>query len=330
MKNRILYFLKEERGTYVSGEEISNRLGISRAGVWKHINSLREEGYEIDSKSRLGYMLIGEPDLLLPSQVSYGLSTEVIGKVIHHSMEMVSTNREARALADEGKPEGTVVVTERQTDGKGRLGRTWLSPPGGIWLSVILRPGFQPLHAPKLTLVAAVAVAKTLREEAHLDTKIKWPNDVYIGSRKICGILTEMSAELDRINYVVLGIGVNANVDVAPFPPEIRDRATSIMMELGKPISRVALLRALLTQFERTYFLFLREGFEPIRQEIKADSYTLGRWVKVRHGKKDIEGEAVDIDKDGALLVRTIEGRMVTIVSGDVGEEQKTSTIYNA
>lgn len=321
MKDCILRLLKEEKGRYVSGEEISGRLGISRTAVWKYINALKEEGYEIESRSRAGYMLLGAPDLLLPFEVKEGLGTRFLGKEVHHFSEVRSTNDEAKSLAGKGAGEGTVVVAERQIGGKGRLGRSWASPAGGIWVSIILRPAFQPLEAPKLTLATALAVTRVLREETHLDARIKWPNDVFINSKKVCGILTEMNAELDRIHYVILGIGLNVNIDIMDFPEEVRGTATSLMEELGKPISRLQLLRSILREEEKVYDLFLKDGFAPIREEVRNLSYTLGKWVTVNYGKGMVSGKALDISESGALLLRTDKGRMITVTSGDVGEE---------
>mgnify|MGYP000986537667 CR=1 FL=1 len=323
MRKYILNVLKNEKGRYVSGEEISKELGISRTAVWKHINSLKEEGYEIDSRSRAGYMLLNVPDLLLPFEISEGLETKTIGREIYHLYETNSTNDEAKSLAANGGIEGTLVVAERQVKGKGRLGRLWISPQGGIWISIILRPEFQPFEAPKLTLAAALAVTRVLRDKTNLEAQIKWPNDIFINSKKVCGILTEMNAELDRIQYVVLGIGLNVNIDLKKFSEEIGESATSLIKELGRPVDRVKLLKSILTEIEEVYYFFLKKGFPPLCQEVKDLSYTLGRWVHLRQGDKVISGEAIDINEDGALILRTKERQVITVVSGDVGEGRR-------
>lgn len=319
MRDTILQLMSQRQGEYISGEELSRRLGVSRTAVWKHIQALREEGYVIDSQPRSGYRLLERPDLLLPGEVQAGLQTHVFGRQFHHYAEVGSTNDVARELANEGAPEGTVVVAEKQTRGRGRLGRNWFSPSGqGIWFSVILRPPLAPSEVTKITLVAAVAVARALRGLTGLDVRIKWPNDLLVGGKKLVGILTQLNAEVEKINYVVIGIGVNANVDMTTFPPEVRTIATSIRVELGQPFSRVKILQRILEELETAYQSFIHGGFPSLLQEWKQLSYTLGRWVKVTQPTEEVEGLATDVDEDGCLVLRLADGSCRRVIAGDV------------
>ncbi len=337
MRGKILNFLYQRKGGYVSGEELSKELGISRTAIWKHIKVLKEEGYKINSQKRLGYSLVSTPDLLLPYEIKRNLKTKILGKKIYHFREIDSTNDFAIELARKGIEEGTVVVAEIQTKGKGRLGREWSSPFGGLWISIILRPKILPTQAPRMTVIAALGVAKTIKELYSLDAFIKWPNDVLIWSRpetirangrirkkesrvfkKVCGILTEMGAEQDTVNYVVIGIGANLNIDIRKFPIEFRKDATSIEKELGRKIDRVEFTRRMLEEIENFYLLFKKRGFAPILREWKKISATLGRRVKAVSGRRIIEGKAIDIDSDGALIIRTEEGKKERILAGDV------------
>jgi BirA family biotin operon repressor/biotin-[acetyl-CoA-carboxylase] ligase len=318
MRGEILRALRERRGSYVSGTELAGRLGTSKVAIWKHIRALRKEGYDIDSKPKIGYRLVAPPDLLLPYEVEDGLRTDFIGKEIHHYGEVSSTQEEARRLAAEGAKEGTVVIAEVQTRGKGRRGREWHSPVGGVYMSVILRPQISPARAPLLTLLAGVAVAKALRRLYGLKAELKWPNDVMVGDRKICGILTEMAAETEAIDYCIVGIGINANVELAHFPQEFRASTTSLKEELGARISRAELVRDLLGEMERLYIVFKERGPAPILEEWKTLTNTLGAWVQVIGQREVVEGRAVDVDQDGALIIRLADGSSKRIIAGDL------------
>ncbi len=226
MREKILNILRDRKEGYISGEELSKKLGISRTAIWKHIQALKREGYKINSQKRSGYSLISVPDLLLRYEIEKGLKTKILGKKIYHFKEIGSTNDFATELARKGIGEGAIVIAETQTKGKGRLGREWSSPFGGLWLSIILKPKILPTQAPRMTVIAALGAAKTIKKLYSLDAFIKWPNDVLIRSqisdiryqmKKVCGILTEMGAEQDTVNYVVIGIGANLNVDIKKF-----------------------------------------------------------------------------------------------------------------
>lgn len=319
MRSEILEILRQAGDTYISGEEIASRLGVSRTAVWKHIRELREAGYEIVSQSRSGYSLREAPDRLLPSEIRHGLGTRRIGCEIQAFDVVDSTNNEARRLAMAGAAEGTVVVAEQQNGGKGRLDRQFFSPSGkGIWFSVILRPPFLPQEAPKCTLMAAVAVARAMQEFG-LRAGIKWPNDILYENKKLVGILTEMSAEMEGINYIIIGIGVNVNILPEDFPEDIRKSATSLAIMKGDTLPRVKFFQALLQAMDDLYDEVLAGGFGPVMQEWREYSITLGQDVRVI-GVRDGEvfnGRAVDIDPEGALLVDTAQGQR-RVLAGDV------------
>lgn len=267
------------------------------------------------SSTKEGYTLVGSPDVLAPAEIKAGLKTSIMGKNIHYFKETESTNILARDMAG-SVDEGTVVIAESQTGGRGRMGRKWISPEGGIWLSVVLKPRMQPLHAPRITLLAGVAVAKTIRNIG-LPAKIKWPNDVLINGKKVCGILTEIGAEMDSIQYVVVGVGIDANVDTETFPEEFRDSSTSLKNELGFDINRVEFVQKLLIELEALYLKFQKEGFTSIIEEWRMMSVTIGQWVKITTQSRIIYGEAVGVDSDGALILETGEGRLEKIVAGN-------------
>lgn len=315
IKDKILEKLIASRGEPVSGERLASELSVSRSAIWKHIKALKEEGYAIESSTNLGYSLISTPDLLTPGEIKAGLKTSVIGKDIHYFKETESTNTIAREIANT-VGEGVVVIAESQTQGRGRLGRKWISPEGGIWLSIILKPRIQPLYAPRITLLAGVAVAKTIRSIG-LQARIKWPNDVLINEKKVCGILTEIEAEIDLIDHCVVGIGIDANVDTESFPEDVRESSTSLKKELGHEINRVEFVQRLLEEFEALYLKFQNEGFPSILEEWRNMSATIGEWVKITTQTKTIYGEAIGVDNEGALILETGEGQLEKIVAGN-------------
>ncbi|MDR3560010.1 MAG: biotin--[acetyl-CoA-carboxylase] ligase [Negativicutes bacterium] len=318
MRVRILQILRENAGDYISGEEVSRRLAVSRTAIWKHIQALKQDGYDIEAHSRSGYRLCGTPDLLLPEEICLRLDTEVFGRQIHYLSAVTSTNTEAKRLATDGCPEGLIVVAEEQTGGRGRLARGWYSPRGkGIWLSLVLRPPFSPQEAPKCTLLAAVAVNKAIRRVTNVASGIKWPNDILYEDKKLVGILTEMTAEMDAINYVVIGMGINVNIAAEEFPAELAASATSLLVAGGRRFSRLELTAAVLEEFEAAYHAVIRDGFEPLLAEWRAESVTLGRTVDVLGVGRQFSGVAVDIAADGALLIETESG-LERVVAGDV------------
>jgi len=314
VKNKIIQFLRESNG-HISGEEISRRLHISRAAIWKHIQELRREGYVITAVKPLGYHLEDSPDKLFPEEIQYGLETQFMGKKIHYYNSVDSTMDVAFRLGLDGEPEGSVVCAEEQAKGKGRLGRVWTSSKSkGIYMSIILRPNIFPTDAAKLTLLSAVAVCEAIRNVIDLQVSIKWPNDVLLGDKKIAGILTELNAETERVRFIVIGIGINVNTPVSVLP----ENATSLKKELGKKISRVVLVQEVLQCLEKWYGNMQLEGFSPMIEQWKVFSCTLGKRVRVTNPGGDIEGEAVDLDEYGGLIVRSKQGDLVKRMSGDV------------
>lgn len=316
MRAKILELLRSKHGGCVSGAEIASQLGVSRTAVWKHINELKLAGYNIESRARSGYCLLDCPDRLLPELITHDLPTRLLGQSVVSYEDIPSTNDEAKRLAAQGADEGTVVVSEEQSVGKGRLERSFFCPAGGLWFSVILRPDFLPQEAPKCTLMAAVAVAMAMRDLG-LEAGIKWPNDIYCQGRKLTGILTEMSAEMDRINYLVVGIGINANIPLASFPEDIKDKAGSMSGILGHDIDRVAFLQKILTCMEQLYVDVLKNGFAQVLEQWRKYSITLGQLIDVVGVQEQFAGQAEDIDADGALLVRT-DGGLRRVLAGDV------------
>lgn len=319
-KTTIVEMLRNAGENFISGESIAGELGISRTAVWKHIQALRDSGYEILSRERRGYKLKDAPDLLLPSEIQIGLDTEIVGKEMNYYPSVDSTNRVAKKLAYHGAADGAIVVAEEQTGGKGRLDRNFFSPRGkGIWFSVILRPNFLPKDAPKCTLLAAVAVAEAMAR-FNLKPEIKWPNDIMHDGRKLVGILTEMTGEIGKITYLVIGVGINVNISRDEFPEDLRGIATSLTeMNGGEELPRVYLLRAVLEEFDKLYREVTASGFDKVLERWKKYNFTLGKNVRVISASDGsfFTGRAIDLNHDGALVVETADG-LQTVYAGDV------------
>ena len=314
MQEEIIHFLKKAK-QYVSGEEISQSLKISRSAVWKYVEELRRRGYDIVAVPHLGYRLVGSADKLFPHEIQYELKTALFGKRIVYHETIGSTMDEAFRLALEGASEGTVVCCETQTKGRGRLGRLWDSPKEkGIYISVILRPKLSPLQVTRLTLLSAVATSQAIKTVSGLSPLIKWPNDLIYKNRKLAGILTELSTDTDQVKFVILGIGINVNSPLHALPAG----ATSLKHETRSHQSRVHLLQEVLRELEKCYLCLIREGFGLLAQRWKELSMTLNRRVRVVDSSGFIEGEAVDIDQDGGLLIRQDSGIITKKMAGDV------------
>jgi BirA family biotin operon repressor/biotin-[acetyl-CoA-carboxylase] ligase len=319
MDEEILQLLRDHSPTFLSGEEISRRLKVSRTAVWKRVERLRALGYEVEASTRSGYRLIRSPDLLTPSEIKPILKTKWMGKAIHYFSTVDSTNSKAYELALNGAEEGEVVIAESQEKGRGRLGRGWFSPPFlNLYLSIILRPKIPPHQAPLITLMAAVATAEAIWKFSGLVSSIKWPNDILLRDRKIAGLLNEIHSEMDRIHFVILGIGMNLNMDTKMFPKEIRKVATSLKIEIGEMISRKAFIQKLLQELEDWYTIFLKEGSAPVLEAWRKWAQIKGKPVKVTSFGETLVGEAVDIDSDGALILETKDGERKRVVAGDV------------
>ncbi len=319
LEQRMVELFRAGKGGVLSGEELAVALRVSRTAVWKHVKSLKAKGYRIESLPSRGYRFLSPPDALSDLELATGLSTKRIGRRIVSVRETESTNHLAFRRAEEGADDGTVVLAESQTGGKGRLGRRWESPPGvNLYCSVILRPPILPVNAPQLTFLSAVAVARAIESVTHLQPRIKWPNDILVHERKVAGLLNEMSAETDTIHWVVLGIGVNINMEKEQFPDDLRYPASSLLLEEGAPVGRVEFTRTLLSVLDSLYDEFLCRGFESVREEWLARAMIRGRRVTVSAGDGDMEGTVDGIDADGALLLRTCDGVSRRVLSGDV------------
>jgi len=319
LKTRILTYFAENPDEFVSGEKISKELNVSRAAIWKHMQALKAEGYEFESQSRRGYRLIGVPaDRVTGEAVALLLKTKYLGRNYYYAEQVNTTNQWAKELANDGAADGTVVVAEEQVAGKGRLQRGWFSPPNkGMWLSMILRPEFLPQEAPKMTLLIAVAIAKVLNQRG-IPAGIKWPNDVLLGERKIVGILTELSAEMERIHHVVVGVGLNINVTEEDLPEEIREVAGSLFMYTRKMWDRAELIADFLLEVEYLYEGVKKSGFDEVFSLWKEMSITLGAEVRVIFGEQSYEGKAVDLDASGALWIEKPDGTRELVQAGDV------------
>lgn len=317
MKSEILRLLKES-DDYVSGQQLCERFQVSRTAVWKVVDQLKKEGYEIEAVPRKGYRLVESPDVLSEAELESLRSTKWAGKSIFVFKETDSTNIQAKTGGEKGEPHGTLYVAESQSAGRGRRGRSWESPAGeSIYMSLLLRPEFPPVKAPMLTLVMALAVARALRERTGVDVQIKWPNDLVVQGRKICGILTEMSTEMTWINYVVIGIGINVNQN--EFPEELKDCASSLKMETGRRFRRSHLIAAVMEHFEMYYEQFLQEGsLAGFRKEYNELLVNKDRQVKILEPGNHYEAYALGINDTGELIVEKEDGSVQNIFAGEV------------
>lgn len=308
----ILRELKSNQG-YTSGEELSGKLKISRQALWKHIGKLTDKGYEIVAAPHLGYKLISCPDKFYPWEVRHNLNTGVIGKKVYYDQTTGSTQDRAWQLGLEGTPEGTVVFAETQKKGRGRSRRQWVSPRGGIYFSLILRPNFLIMsEAPQITILIALGCLRGIKRATGLDCSVKWPNDIYLGSKKIGGILCEINAEMDRINFVVAGIGINVNSKDLP------SHATSLFLNLKKKLPRVKIAKIILEEIEVCYRRAECQGFSGLLDEWSRFCFLWGKRVKVKVANRHIEGEAAGIDDKGYLLLRKDSGLIEKVSAGDV------------
>ncbi len=314
INSKILEFLKTKDG-YISGEEMSVQLKITRQGLWKHIQELRDAGYDIIAVPHLGYQLLSSPDRLLPEEISSGLNTKFIGRKIAYFETLPSTMDEAVKLALADCPEGAVVLAETQTKGRGRLGRSWISPRHkGIYFSLILRPRISPQNVAVLTLLCAVSICQAIKDLLGFEPRIKWPNDIFLGNKKLGGILTQLGAETDEIHFIAIGIGLNVNNDLNSLP----EHATSLAEQKKSHYDRVLILQEIFSYLERNYLDFQKHGSAHVIDKWRQYNLTIGRRVRVTCQDRHLEGEAIDIDSDGGLLVRSDSGLVQKIMAGDV------------
>lgn len=316
-KTKILRVLRETEG-YISGQELCEQLGVSRTAVWKYMKQLKEEGYEIQAVQNKGYCLTEVPDVLGESEIKSRLNTRWAGRKVYFYDEIDSTNTQAKRLAEDGAPSGILVVSDCQVKGKGRRGRTWESPKASaIYMTLMLRPRILPERASMLTLVMGLSVVQAIRSVLHIETSIKWPNDVVLNKKKLVGILTEMNAQMDYIEYLVIGIGINANM--GHFPQELQDKATSLQIELGHPVNRAELVAATMKCFEENYEIF--EKTQDLSGLIEAYHAVLANYnqpVRVLEPGNEYSGIARGINKKGELLVEREDGSVKTVYAGEV------------
>lgn len=316
LKDKVLGFLKKEVD-YKSGQEISEQIGVTRSAVWKVIKKLQQEGYQIDSSTKKGYRLVETPNIITAAEVRANLKTEYLGHDIDYNEVIDSTNIKAKALARSGKEEGTLVIADCQEGGKGRLGRAWASPSGtGIWMSLILRPKILPQYASQITLVAGLSMCEAIREATGLDVQIKWPNDLVVNGKKVCGILTEMSAEMEGVNYIILGIGVNVNT--MSFEEEL-PFATSLAKEAHEEFSRKDIIVSFLEKFEKDYTIYKTfPSLEKFLSRYEENCITLHKKVKLIKNEEERIATALHVTKEGSLVVQLEDGSIEEVISGEI------------
>jgi BirA family biotin operon repressor/biotin-[acetyl-CoA-carboxylase] ligase len=319
MNERILQYFLDHENEYVSGEQLSVLLQCSRTAVWKHIEGLRRQGYLFSAVPRKGYKLLSKPKVLNAARLMKGMETKTFGRVLRIYDEVDSTQNIAHGLVRQGEVEGTLVLAEQQNAGRGRMGRKWFSPKGkGIWMSLILKPTIAMQFTPQLTLLAAVALCRAIQAYVPHQVGIKWPNDLLIRGRKVSGILLESSAEDERLNYVIVGIGISANLTAEDYPEELKLKATSLLLEIGEPVEREQLICDILLQLEMLMELYMQQGFAPIRTLWEALTISLHQPIRIQTSKGWIEGTADTIDEMGALIVTQTDGQSLKLYSGDI------------
>lgn len=318
-RNRLIEILSANEDDYISGQELSKRLGISRNSVWKHIKALKKDGYVIEGVTRKGYRIIEQPDKVSENTIKWGLQTKWLGQTIIHKREGASTQLLIHEAAQEGADHGTVAILDKQTEGKGRLNRKWQSLEyKGMWLSILLRPEILPQQAPQLTLLTATVVADLLKEDFALEPMIKWPNDVLLQKKKVAGILTEMQAEQDRIQYIVLGIGLNINHTEKDLPETTNYQATSLFLETGKKRRIQSIIRQFLNRFEKAYEDYMENGFPPIRKKWESYSLKLGKTIRIKTPEEEKDVLFHGIAGDGALVIIDHSGQKENIYSAEI------------
>lgn len=320
VKHKLLEVFSKANGDFVSGQALADSIGCSRTAVWKHIESLRQEGFELEAVRNKGYRITSKPDKVSENELLIGLETERLGKHVVFMETVQSTQKEAHKIAEEAA-EGTLVIAEEQTAGRGRMTRPWHSPKyTGIWMSLILKPDLPPVKAPQFTLIAAVAVAEAIRDTAGLKPEIKWPNDLLLNGKKITGILTELQADSDRIRSIIIGIGMNVNQ--SSFPDELAGIATSLAIEKGEPVPRAKLVQAILKNMEIYYAEYIENGFGAIKEKWESFAVSIGRQLIARTIGGTIRGKALGITEEGVLKLQDENGIIHDIYSADIEIEQ--------
>lgn len=319
IRQQLIQALSDAEGDFLSGQALAEIIGCSRTAIWKHIEELRRDGFVLEAVRNKGYRIVSTPEKITENDVLYGLETERFGRNIHYFESLDSTQKKAHQLAYDGAPEGTIVIAEEQTSGKGRLGREWHSLSGkGIWMSIIARPDLPPDKAPQFTLVTAVAAARAIEEVTGITPEIKWPNDVLIEGKKVIGILTELQAESDKISSLIIGIGINANHESGDFPTSVKHTATSLFLEKGEKVPRSAVIQRFLKNFEKYYSIYISEGFMPIRILWESYAVSIGKKIKATTVTGEFVGRAIGITDEGVLKIEDDEGNVHKIYSADI------------
>ncbi|PIC62809.1 biotin--[acetyl-CoA-carboxylase] ligase [Sporosarcina sp. P13] len=319
VKNELLKRLFAAQGEPVSGQDIADEFGLSRTAIWKYIKELEDEGYEIGSQRKKGYFLIEAPDLVNAANISEQLETTAYGRFVKYFKTCATTQTIAHEEAQNGAADGTLIISEEQTAGKGRLARPWVSNAGrGIWMSLIIRPQLPPQQAPQLTLVAAVAIVRAIEEVTNIQPVIKWPNDILINGKKVTGILTELQADPDRVKAIILGMGVNANQVLSDFPEELQTIATSLRIEKGEKVDRAKLVAKIMQYLEQYTALYVEKGFAPIKILWESYATITGKKIKANMVNESVEGIALGISEDGMLELQLEDGTIRGIYSADI------------
>lgn len=304
-RNKLIDYLHAHADDFISGQKLADELGVSRNAIWKHIKELKKDGYVIEAQPRKGYQIQQLPDKMSENTLKWGLDTEWLGKTIIHKPSTSSTQNIAHELAREGAPHGTIVIADRQTGGKGRMNRSFHSDSDeGIWMSLLIRPQILPYLAPQLTLLTATVLAEAIDTMFHIEAQIKWPNDVLIDEKKAAGILTEMHAEQDQIQYVVIGIGINVYQEQSDFHDDIQDKATSIGMHTNQTIDKQTLIQEILKTFECQYEAFLKSGFPEVKEKWEKYGFKIGEMISIKTMQKTWNATFLGISEDGALLTQ--------------------------
>lgn len=318
-RNRLIELLETSDQQFVSGQLLSEKLKISRSAIWKHMKELEKDGYHVEGVSRKGYRIVKFPDKVSENTIQWGLRTNWLGKNIIHKTSTTTTQQIAHQAAQDNAEHGTIVIADEQTKGKGRMNRQWNSTKGkGIWMSIILRPDVLPVMAPQLTLLSATVLADVIAEHTALTPKIKWPNDILINNQKTAGILTEMQAEQDQIQYVVIGIGINVNQVTEDFDKDIQDKATSLQIQTGHKWNIKDFIQHVLQSFEESYDAFMQNGFPEVKQKWESYGYRIGEQIKIKTLHKEWKAKFLGIAEDGALLTKTDNDDIKKIYSGEI------------
>lgn len=321
MKDLVLKYLKENTETFLSGEYLSNVFGVSRAAIWKVVKQLEGEGYGIESKTKLGYKLVSSPDVLNSFEVKSGLNTKRLARNVHYFKEIDSTNEYAKTLAKKSFQDGDMVISEMQSQGRGRFNREWVSRTGkGIYMSILLKPEVSYERITQLTIFVSLAICEALEDYLNTEFEIKWPNDILLNGKKICGILTEISGEVDKINYVIVGVGININLQKDDFSDNLQSKASSLRIETGSELDRKEVLQKVLTLLDKYYDDYLKGVEMPlILQKYKSKLNLMKKEVEIKvHNTKPVKGQVVDIGNNGALIVKMKDGIVKEFLSGEV------------